>query len=249
MQAIYQRAGDWLSLEHVLDDKSHGMQWAWDLRTQFMIKEVPYQLGVRHGIARNWHYNGRLKRETFFFRGVQQGLERAFHGNGNLMLEVLWVNGQKHGIERIWTLVGNIYKETSFYNGMMHGKEVFYHANGSIYGEAMEYYQGKPVVDGNLPKADDPFVLLGASAECVDEPMFGMERSDVMGSTIKEMVEKLNGEEEMRVEVDNVPRPSYYDMALGSTTALKVKKWHGDGVDPDEIRARLVGETKEEVLS
>lgn len=233
MQAVYRTANGRNSLSHTKDGKKHGLHWVWDARTGLLLSEYPLCNDAYHGIMRQWHFNGRLHSECYYYHGVQKGLERSYHGNGKLMREVLWVNGEKHGVQRTWNLLGHIYSETSFEKGVMHGQAQLYDADGEQFGPDAHYYCGK-LTDRKVKG----FALIGKKAVPVDGAFYGRERSEKMSIEIIA--------EEAFVEVDDIPRPSHYDMALGAVAAHKVKRWHSEGLGPEEIRSALI-ETKNTV--
>lgn len=123
VQVKYERAGDIVSKTYMRDAKPHGISWKWSIITGVQLGETPYQKGLKHGIAREWHFNGALRSEAYFFRGIPSGLERHYHGNGVLMREVLWINGNKCGTERVWNLIGDIYSEVQHGGFIQESKE------------------------------------------------------------------------------------------------------------------------------
>lgn len=58
-----------------------------------LLKESPYQKGLCHGICREWHLNGKLKKEYRMENGILQGEYKVYNGRGTLFSMTMFEAG------------------------------------------------------------------------------------------------------------------------------------------------------------
>jgi hypothetical protein len=68
-----------------------------------LIREIP-----KNGVAREWHPNRRLARESNMVHGVAQGIIREWHDNGQLAKETPIDRGKIHGEVKQWSRDGRL---------------------------------------------------------------------------------------------------------------------------------------------
>ncbi|HYC84523.1 MAG TPA: toxin-antitoxin system YwqK family antitoxin [Chryseosolibacter sp.] len=96
------------------------------------ISVVPYLHGKHHGIAREYHANGRLKSIRFAENGWKQGTHRGWFENGNKQFEFHFRDDVFHGNQREWMPHGVLYSDLNYDYGVPSGHQKVWDPNGRI---------------------------------------------------------------------------------------------------------------------
>lgn len=96
--------------------RAHGMSRSWH-PNDVLASEVPFEIGLQHGIARfwgadgrlfgeysmdrgtgvfkRWYDNGVLAHETTTLKGLPTGLQKCWDENADFIVEAFWIRGKK----------------------------------------------------------------------------------------------------------------------------------------------------------
>lgn len=132
-----------------------------------LIKTIPYQNGLPHGLAKEYNDTGLVTAVTKYYRGVRshrevinrtdksglkQGSWKYFWSNGNLKLEAQFLNNKKHGFFKYYNEDGDFLYVEKYENDLLvkDAKETkqmerrqTYHPNGKV-AIAATYHNGIP---------------------------------------------------------------------------------------------------------
>jgi antitoxin component YwqK of YwqJK toxin-antitoxin module len=85
------------------------------------VWETHFKDGKKHGLEREWDFNGRKISKTMYREGEKHGLETKWRG-GDKEYEVTYRNGKKHGLETEWSSMGgNKNYERHYVDGIENG--------------------------------------------------------------------------------------------------------------------------------
>jgi len=183
----------------------------------------------KHGLQWEWNPVSELMlSETPYKGGLLHGTVRHWHFNGRLKSEQFFHKGAKHGFERAFHGNGRLMREMLWLNGKRLGSERTWSLDGGLYME------------------DPPN---GSADIRLDKALFGRDISERMDGPTMGMFDFMSDQKHILFDVviAECPMPTDHEMALASIAANKAKRWHHDGLDPEEIRMRILGvdETKD----
>lgn len=110
--------------------------------------------GLKHGINRNYHENGKIWEEINYKNDkehpIKDGVLRTWHDNGQLFYETPYSNEKRNGLRKVWNENGTLREEIEYKDneiiseihydqngneiphGKKHGPVKFYHPNGNL---------------------------------------------------------------------------------------------------------------------
>jgi len=107
------------------DGRKHGVETVWyvdnprngvDPKRLSVKSNTTWRNGVRHGLSKQNHRNGKLKTRYTYVNGVTQGPAYSFHKNGKIKREWTEKDGKIHGVLRIYSLKGEV-EEVMYHEG------------------------------------------------------------------------------------------------------------------------------------
>lgn len=118
-----------------IDGKKNGVEKYYN-ELQNVIREIPYQNGLKEGISRSYTGNPAspvIYEKMPYVRGVKQGVAIIYNSNGTIFMETPYVNDREHGVQKkYWRDTGTIGQESNWVNGDKVGKETNYYPTGEI---------------------------------------------------------------------------------------------------------------------
>jgi antitoxin component YwqK of YwqJK toxin-antitoxin module len=91
-----------------------------------------YSDGLRHGVMRRWHADGRVAALRAYRQGIKIGRHQAWWDNGQPRLDVRFVAGLAHGNHRSWYRHGQPHEQRSYQNGAESGAQRSFAADGRM---------------------------------------------------------------------------------------------------------------------
>ena len=92
---------------------------------------VAGSLSAQTEVKKEYHSNGKLKREYTLKNGVKDGLEKGYYENGQINIETPYLNGRRNGTAKRYRENGTIDRETIYKDGIIISYKMFYE-NGKI---------------------------------------------------------------------------------------------------------------------
>jgi antitoxin component YwqK of YwqJK toxin-antitoxin module len=136
--------------------------------------EIPFQEGVIHGTATAWYPIGAKKSEMTYREGVLDGPSRFYFENGRLSADLLYSGGKRQGWSRTWYPSGALRTEGSYDDLNRIGTWRYYDSEGSLTKE--EEFEGGGlvrllfVVEGELTPLTCPESAALVKDETFEEP-------------------------------------------------------------------------------
>ncbi len=90
-----------------------------------------YVNGVKEGLWKTWHPNGKLYKEGYVKNGKEHSEYQEYYENGALKYQYNYVMGEKDGKWLSWYESGSPYTERNFKMGKLHGRLVHYDEEGN----------------------------------------------------------------------------------------------------------------------
>ena len=130
----------------IVNGKRHGIgkEYYWNGQ---LWEEIPYVNGKEHGVEKVYDKNGQLLGENLYQNGKGQGIIKTYYSNGQLYSEIPYVNGEKHGVKKEYYENGQLREEIPYENGEIHGVVKWYHDNGQLKSEIPYEYGNRHGVE------------------------------------------------------------------------------------------------------
>lgn len=111
-------------------------------RRQWIVKILPDGTEVEHGEALLWYDNGQVKLQGEYVDGVREGLWRSWHANGKNRGEGRLHRNRRIGTWIMWDENGQKRSELAYDVGLRHGRSTVWDADGNVI-ETGEYVRKK----------------------------------------------------------------------------------------------------------
>ncbi|KJD33238.1 hypothetical protein PW52_14425 [Tamlana sedimentorum] len=98
-----------------------------------LMEKVGFYNGKKHGLAKVWHENGKLKTTYYYNQNTIIGSYKSWWTNGVLAYETNYENGQIHGVEKSWYNTGQLAKKRQLKHGQEDGLQKAWLENGKLY--------------------------------------------------------------------------------------------------------------------
>lgn len=114
------------------DDKLHGKEQRFDVRSGDLKREIPWVEGKMHGVMRSYHPNGEQASESPYENGKVHGAVRSYSIQGGLTRVATYVRGQREGDTTDYWVEnpGAVQKVVPYRAGKVHGVAKGFYLNG-----------------------------------------------------------------------------------------------------------------------
>ena len=118
---LYREYYDDGSLDHEVHYKNglhHGSEKIYE---GVLFHEMNWINGKINGPNISYYANGGKEEEETYVDGIKEGISRIWHENGRLHTERNFKNGKLSGTLRKWTSKGELAEESEYIDGLLHG--------------------------------------------------------------------------------------------------------------------------------
>ncbi len=148
IQQAFYRNGQLREQVPMRNGRRDGVVCTWHKNGVRATEEL-YQIGLLHGVCRQWDEGGHLLGRYRMVHGT--GVQRAWHENGQVQLEVSTVAGQFCGRNRLWLRDGTLISERYYLHGQIVSADNYREAAAKD--KTLPRLRGKPA---NLPPTNLP---------------------------------------------------------------------------------------------
>ncbi|BDD10165.1 hypothetical protein FUAX_25970 [Fulvitalea axinellae] len=99
--------------------RKHGLRKIMAPDGKTLKSTVNYNHGKKHGKAKTYYADGKVKTEIDYFNNVKHGDSKWFHQNGKLYRLTTFNNGKKHGPRKTYGRDGKMLAEMNYHEGFL----------------------------------------------------------------------------------------------------------------------------------